>query len=259
MWAARAVRFALVAALATSCEKPALPIVVPQSAHGVAWRESEGRRSFQLRVEGPYTGVLDGVHFRNQAHLHNCGRRVAELDAPSLGFAPVGAAQSKLDALVEAPGALPAIDLARTLAILADSDAAHAGRDLRAHLVLQGERQVLKIPTRSDLLHFRGDPAKRHVIVFVVLSQDAPTNHNATDSIWTLRVAPNSDDAKTPEQELRDQSLSQAAAQIASAGDAVTCLLVADVSATFTLQQALDWLEPVLALSPDDLQWVARE
>jgi hypothetical protein len=203
--------------------------------------------------------VLDGARFANSPELEQSLDTLLVFGAPDHILTASKDATLKVDLLVEAPANLPAVELARTMTLVVASGGRATDRDLRAHLRLQGEHNVLKVPTRSDLLQFRGDPAQRHVIVFVVLSQDAPTNRNATDSIWTLRVAPNSDNAKSPEQELRDQSLSQAAAQIASAGDAVTCLLVAHVSATITLQQALDWLEPVLALSPDDLQWVARE
>lgn len=259
MRATRALRFALVAALAIGCEKPAPPIVVPQSVHSITWREPDGRRTSRLSVGPAFTGVLDGARFANRAELEHSLDTLVVFGAPDQILTASGHAKLKLDLLVEAPANLPAVELARTMAQVVECGKRTPDRDLRAHLLLQGEHNVLKVPTRSDLMQFRGDPAKRHVIVLVALSQDAPTNRQATDSIWTLRVAPNSDHAKTPEQELRDQSLSQAAAQIASAGDAVTCLLVAQVSATFTLQQALDWLEPVLALQPDDLQWVARE
>lgn len=255
MRATRALRFVLVALLATGCEQPAPPIVVPQSAHSLEWSESEGRRTSRLSVGPAFTGVLDGAGFANKAQLEHSLDTLLLLGAPDRTLTASGHATLKLDLLVEAPANLPAVELARTMALVVERGG-RTDRDLRAHLLLQGENNVLKVPTRSDLMQFRGDPTKRHVIVLVVLSQDAPTNRQATDSIWGVHVVPNSARAKTPE-EMRDQSLSQAAAQIASAGDAVTCLLVAHVSATFTLQQALDWLEPVLALQPDDLQWVA--
>lgn len=222
MRATRALRFALVALLATGCEQPAPPIVVPQSAHSLAWSEPDGRRVARISVGPAFTGVLAGARFANKAQLEHSLDTLLVLGAPDRTLTASGHAKLNLDLLVEAPANLPAVELARTMALVVERSG-RTDRDLRAHLLLQGEHNVLKVPTRCDLMQFRGDPAKRHVVVLVVLGQDAPTNRQATDSIWSVHVVPNSARAETPE-EMRDQSLSQAAAQIGSAGDAVTCL-----------------------------------